>query len=701
VKQLDINFSEFLKKAKGLSFTKEDLAKIRKAYDFANSKHNGQKRLSGEDYIIHPLQVANILLDLYPDCDTIIAGLLHDLIEDTKVTKDEIGKDYGKDVANLVDGVTKISKLNYATHSEYIVENTKKIIIGMSEDVRVMIVKLADRLHNMRTLEFLPANKQKENAKETLEIFAPLAHRLGLQAVKGELEDLGLKYYKPEVFFDIVKKLDRRKSERDLVVNKMMEDIIEILKAEKLDFKIKGRTKSIYSIYKKLETGKSFNDIWDFNGLRIFVNKIPECYLVMGLIHSKYKPVPGRIKDFIANPKTNMYQSLHTTVFGIDKQPFEIQIRTYEMDDIAENGIAAHFLYKENKNESALKDYSEQKIRIFKSILDLKNSKISSEEFVDTLKGDILKQSPAGDVVELPEGSTPIDFAYKVHTEIGDKAIGALIDDRIVPLSYKLRSGQVLNIKTQNDSKPKKEWLNFVHTSLAKSRIKNFFVKENKVFVSNDGLVNLKEVLKKYGLVLNESLKTIQEKIDSVEHLCYDDFLYQCGLKKDYGDEVVRRIFNIVSVSSKPNKSLTTKTIINNDSDILVDGIDNIKTVLAGCCMPIFGDEVVGIITRKNGITVHRKNCKNMDFSKAIEVSWIEKKNKNYSAKIVIVSEGNNLSKIINAFEAIGISLKSMSLNKKDGYVYEMIILLRNTKVLKDIFKGIKKIKGVKDIYRK
>ena len=480
--------------------TKDELEDIDKAYAFAEKKHHGQYRKTGEPYIVHPLFVADILTSIKADRETIIAALLHDVVEDTETSKNDIKEQFGPSVAKLVDGVTKINNIHVSTDNEYLTTYYKKIIVGMSEDVRVIIIKLADRLHNMRTLYALDHEKQKKKAKETLEILTPIAHRLGMNKIKSELEELSLKYLKPEAYNDVVEKLNKKKVEREAYVKKMMDEVSELLTKNGIRHQIKGRAKSIYSIYRKLDKGRSFNDIYDLLAIRILVEEEQECYLALGLIHSKYKPIPKRFKDFIAMPKTNLYQSLHTTVIGLDGNIFEIQIRTYAMDEIAENGIASHWAYKENKNAATeMQNITEQKLQFYKSIIELQEDKLTNEDFVDTVKNEVLNNNiyvytPKGDVIELPKGATPIDFAYKIHTQIGDKLTGAIVNNSMVPLSYELKNTDVIKVITNNNSKgPSREWINIAKTTSARNKIKNFFNRNTK----EDYIAQGKDLLEK------------------------------------------------------------------------------------------------------------------------------------------------------------------------------------------------------------
>ena len=480
-----VSIEEIIEKAQAYIEDEEQIQVIEEAYDFAKLKHEGQFRKSGEAYIYHPMNVALILISIYADYETISAGLMHDVLEDCDCTPEEMEEKFGKTITKLVQGVTKLSKINFSTENEYLVDYYKKIIVGMSEDVRVIIVKLADRLHNMRTLWAIPPDRQKVKAREALEILAPIAHHLGIHKIKSELEDLSLRYLKPDVFYDIAEKLNKTKLERDKTVYDMEKEVENLLNEYHIPHEMKGRAKSIYSIYNKLDKGKKFSDIYDLLALRILVNTEQECYLALGLIHSKFRPLPKRFKDYIAMPKPNMYQSLHTTVFGIDGYLFEIQIRTYDMDEVAENGIASHWAYKESggsKKTANLQSTTEQKLQFFKSIIELRNDKMSSEDFVNSVKDEVLNNNiycftPKGDVIELPKGATPIDFAYKIHTRVGETTVGAIVNNNIVPLNYELKNNDIVKINTNKSATPSREWLNMCKATQTKNKIKNFFTK--------------------------------------------------------------------------------------------------------------------------------------------------------------------------------------------------------------------------------
>ncbi|MBR6113531.1 MAG: bifunctional (p)ppGpp synthetase/guanosine-3',5'-bis(diphosphate) 3'-pyrophosphohydrolase, partial [Bacilli bacterium] len=512
----NITFDELREKLLTYITDEKELDLIRSAYMFAFEKHFGVKRLTGEDYIIHPLNVAYILTEIKADAPSICAALMHDVIEDCDVTKEEIAEKFSSEIALLVDGVTKINRLNFSGDNEAMIANHRKILVGLSEDVRVIIIKLADRLHNMRTLWVLPEKKQKLKAKETLEILTPIAHRLGIGGIKSELEDLSLRYYKPDIYFEIVEKLNQSKAERESLVSSMMSAVSETLNEHGIVHEIKGRAKSIYSIYKKLDKGKKFNEIYDLLAMRVFVNTENECYQALGIIHSKYKPIPRRFKDYIAMPKTNMYQSLHTTVFGEGGQLYEIQIRTYEMDQVAELGIASHWSYKEKGSnvKANMQNAMEQKLQFFRNIMDLKAEETNDEDFVNAAVEEVLNENiyvftPKGDVIELPDGSTPIDFAYRVHSGVGDKMVGAIVNNNIVPLDYKLQNNDIVKINTnKNSAGPSREWINMAFTSSAKNKIRGFFNKIDKEDYQKKGEEKLKEELRKKKIPFDEFLSS-------------------------------------------------------------------------------------------------------------------------------------------------------------------------------------------------
>ena len=684
---------------------KEDLEDIKKAFEFADIKHFGQKRNSGEKYIIHPLNVAYILSEIHADSKTIEAALLHDTIEDCDVSYEELENLFGVEVAKLVESITKINKLNFNGATEALIANQRKILVGMTEDVRVIILKLADRLHNMRTLWALSEKRQKANAKETLDIFTPIAHRLGINTIKSELEDLSLRYLKPEVYYQIVEKLNKTKVERDNYVVEMIESVSKILNEHNIKHEIKGRSKSIYSIYKKLDKGKSFNEIYDLLALRVFVDTEAECYQVLGLIHSKFRPIPKRFKDYIAMPKTNMYQSLHTTVFGIDGQLFEIQIRTYEMDKIAECGIASHWSYKEGK--SNMQDQMEQKLQFFRFIMELKNE----DNFVTSVKEEVLNDTiyvftPMGDVVELPNGSTPIDFAYRVHSKVGDTTVGAIVNNNIVPLDYKLKSNDIIKINTNKNSSPSQEWLNIVKTSQAKNKIKAYFNKTSKEDNYNKGEDLLNKELRKKKISNSIFMENINKILDSLKCVDLNELYINIGNNKYTPTQVVNIINeeNITKeeiILNKTKDKEVKSPVIKND--ISVKGIDDIKVNIASCCKPINGDRIVGYITKGNGITVHRMVCPNVSElnERLIEVKWNDT-TKKYPTTLLIKSLDNNiLMDIVAKTSNTDITIESIkSLSSGNDYIYQITILVLNKERLVKYINDLSMLPNVLSVER-
>ena len=700
-----LTFEELLTRLKKYIKNKKELELIKKAYMYAYEKHFGQKRKSGEDYIIHPLNVAYILAGINADYKTICSALLHDTIEDCDVTKEEIEELFGGEVAYLVESLTKINKLNFSCDSEATIANQRKILVGLTEDVRVIILKLADRLHNMRTLWALPEKKQKENAKETLDIFIPIAHRLGMNSIKSELEDLCLRYSKPDVYFQIVEKLNKKKSERDEAVNEMKNTVSKLLNSHNIKHEIKGRSKSIYSIYKKLDTGRSFNDIYDFLALRVFVKTEEECYQVLGIIHSKFKPIPKRFKDYIAMPKTNMYQSLHTSVFGNNGEIFEIQIRTYEMDKIAENGIASHWSYKEKKKAN-LQSEMEQKLQFFRLIMELKHEGTNDQEFVDSVKEDVLKDTiyvftPQGDVLELPNGSTPIDFAYRVHTRVGDTMVGAIVNNNIVPLDYKLKDDDIVKINTNKNSPgPSREWLNIAKTTHAKNKIRSFFNKNEKEDYVNRGEDLISKELRKRKLsnsVFNENLNKILQ-----EFKCSDlnDLYINVGNNKYTPSQIV----NLITGENTTKEELLIKKTQNKEvsreiakNDIIVEGIDDIKVNIASCCKPIKDDEIIGYITKGYGITIHRINCPNVSElqERFISVRWNSNTSKKYPTTLLLKSldSKNMLFDIIAKTTNRNVVVESINnIKNNECYTCELTISVDN---LEQLNKFINDLEGI------
>lgn len=714
--QKDLTIEKLMDKIKTYITDENELSVIDKAYKYAYEKHFGQKRLTGEEYIIHPLNVAYILTRISADYETLSAALLHDVVEDCGVSVSEIEENFGHNIAILVDGVTKINKLNLSGTTEALINNQRKILVGLSEDVRVIIIKLADRLNNMQTLFVHSEKKQKETARETLDILTPIADRLGINSIKQDLEELCLRYLKPDEYYDIVEKLNATKAERDNSVAKMIESVSDLLNKHDIKHEIFGRSKSIYSIHKKLEKGKRFSEIYDLLALRILVDTEQDCYQALGIIHSKFRPKPKRFKDYIAMPKTNMYQSLHTTVFGIDGQLYEIQIRTYEMDRVAEYGIASHWSYKEKGSVKAvMQNEMEQKLQFFRAIMDLKKEQENPEDFVNTVKEEVFHNTiyvftPLGDVIELPNGSTPVDFAYKVHTNVGDKTTGAIVNSNMVPLDYKLKSDDIVKIITNNNSAgPSREWLNFVQTTHAKNKIKSFFNRVNK-----------EENLKKGEEILSKELR--KQKISNDEFFDEEKFKKLLSdLKFNSANELYGNLgsgkisINTVMDNflkkevSKEEKILEkaakgSQKQSSSNSLIGVAGIDDIKVNLASCCNPVPGDRIVGYITKGYGITVHRMVCPNVSNldERLIEVKWNTDSSK-LPTNILVRSnsDNNSLINIISKAANNDIPVRRFNSHRsKEDDAIEMTVLVNNKEQLLKLMNDIKMIPEVTDVER-
>lgn len=706
-----ITFDDVLESVSTYIEDEEQISVIKKAYDFASGKHAGQLRKSGEPYIIHPLNVALILSKIYADYETISAALLHDVLEDCDCTVEEMEDKFGINITRLVTGVTRLSRINFSTENEYLIDYYKKIIVGMSEDVRVIIVKLADCLHNMRTLWALPEDRQKAKAHETLDIFAPIAHHLGIHKIKSELEDLSLRYLKPDVFYDIAEKLNKTKLERDKTVFDMQKSVSELLDEHHINHEIKGRAKSIYSIYNKLDKGKKFSDIYDLLALRILVHTEQECYLALGIIHSKFRPLPKRFKDYIAMPKPNMYQSLHTTVFGIDGYLFEIQIRTYDMDEVAENGIASHWAYKEGSGPVRVDvmNQTEQKLQFFKSIIDLSRDKMSSEDFVNSVKDDILNNNiycftPKGDVIELPVGSTPLDFAYRIHTRVGETTVGAIVNNNIVPLNYELKNNDIVKINTNKSSTPSKEWINMVKTTQARNKIKSFFTKSEREVYVERGKDAIEKELRKRKIAFadfftDENIKTICDEINA-------DDLDEIYLMVGNGRSPVNSVINIID---KTHETLAPKNIkvtpTNTDADIIVTGIDKVKVNLANCCNPVYGDEIIGYITKGNGISVHRINCHNLEMleDRTLEVCWGNNINKRYLTSLLVYTNdsSNHMLDLMQTISMLNVSVDEIkTINRGDNAMYEVGCYVTGLEQLNKVIMTLTKSSYVERIER-
>ncbi len=700
----EITLDSIIKKSK---LKCDEIEVIKKAYNYAVKKHRGMKRLTGDDYISHPLNVAYIVSNLNVDYITIASSLIHEVvnnsIEETEIS--EIEELFGSEISNIVDAISKINKLELVDDKENSAIYLRKVLVGLATDVRVLYIKLADRLHNLRTLYPLPKEKQRQKINETINVLIPIAHRLGINSIKNELEDLSLKYSKPDVYNDILEKLNATKDELSSVLQEMQESISEILYDHNIKFEIKSRVKSVYSIYNKLATGRPWSDIYDILALRVFVNQESDCYLVVGLIHSKFRPIPKRFKDYIANPKENMYQSLHTSVFGIDGHLFEIQVRTYEMDEIAEKGIASHWSYKE-KGTKKIQNIMEQKLEMFRSIIEDNKSEDNDVIFAQNINKELLSEmiyvfTPKGDVVELPSGSTPIDFAYRIHSTVGDTLVGALVNDKIVPLTEVLENNDIVKINTNQSSTPKKEWLNIVKTNQAKNKIKAFFSKKEKEIYIEKGKNILEKEIRKQKLVISEVLNAENEtkilkdlKLKNIEDLYFNignlryTPNYIINLTKDKKENVTDALLEKISKHSEIKD-------INND--ILVDGKSDILVNTAKCCNPIKGDDIIGFITKGEGICVHKKNCINVNQTseRLINVEWNNLITSTYHKNITIntLEDRNYLVDIINFATTKNITVNGITaLNKT---IYKLKVEVHNIEELNNFIYGLDSIKFV------
>ncbi|MDS1030013.1 bifunctional (p)ppGpp synthetase/guanosine-3',5'-bis(diphosphate) 3'-pyrophosphohydrolase [Bacillota bacterium LX-D] len=629
---------------------------IRKAFYYASKAHEGQKRKSGEAYIIHPLAVAIILAQLHLDVSTIIAGLLHDVVEDTNATLAEISDTFGPEIAMLVDGVTKLSRIEYKSKEEQQVESLRKMFLAMAKDIRVILIKLADRLHNMRTLKHQAEAKQKEIAEETLEIFAPLAHRLGIFRLKWELEDLALRYLAPEKYYELVQNISMKRQEREAYINQVIKILEDKLKVMGIKVDIQGRPKHFYSIYNKMvKQGKELSEIYDLIAVRVIVDNVKDCYGVLGIVHTLWKPIPGRFKDYIAMPKPNMYQSLHTTVIGPMGEPFEVQIRTWEMHRTSEYGIAAHWRYKEGKTGD--KDF-DQKLSWLRQLLEWQRDLGDAREFVDTLKTDLFSDrvyvfTPKGDVVELPAGSIPIDFAYRVHTAVGHNCVGAKINGRIVPLDYQLKTGDIIEILTSKSSRPSRDWLKLVQTSQAKNRIRQWFKKENREENIAKGRELLEKEAKKQGLDVELLKQSNLQEVAKKFNLNIDDlYASLCDTGGPTSLQVITKLKELSLNKSEKEKGQEQLAIAVKDwqgyskpsQGIRVKGVENIMVRLSKCCNPLPGDPIFGYITRGRGVSIHRQDCPNIvhhqenEHERIIEVAWDTETEAVYQVQIEAVA---------------------------------------------------------------
>ncbi|MDY0277623.1 MAG: bifunctional (p)ppGpp synthetase/guanosine-3',5'-bis(diphosphate) 3'-pyrophosphohydrolase [Acholeplasma sp.] len=717
-KSLSDVFSEYI-------HLEDDVKLIEQAYLFSREKHQGQMRRSGEPYITHPVAVAIILANLGAGPNTLAAALLHDVVEDTEVTLNELAKIFGKDIASIVDGVTKLSKISFSTNEQSQADNHQKMLLAMAKDIRVILIKIADRLHNMRTLNSMPEDRQIKIAQETLEIYAPIAHKLGLFVIKAELEDRALKYTEPEKYYEVSHLIQSKKNERENSIHDIIENINTLFDENNLhSYSIKGRIKNIFSIYKKMYiNNRSFEDIYDLLAVRIIVDKVEECYQALGIIHANFTPIPRRFKDYIAVPKPNLYQSLHTTVLSNDGTLFEVQIRTKDMDEVAEMGVAAHWAYKENKVYSKEKEQFEiaQKLKWYGELLkmseDIDDSSVDSTEFVESVKGDILGANvyvftPKGEVIELPKGATPIDFAYRIHSDVGNKMVGASVNNKIVSLDYELKTGDIINVRTNKSSfGPSESWLKIAKSNHARHKIKAFLNKKN----AENLLLQGKEILEKE---LNA------QKVDSYPD---DEFI-----KKHFSKQSIKSIDDLYLEIAKNNvsaKSITAKLSgqevdkdfylikqmekasrnleATSETGIIVDGLTNPQIKLGNCCFPIPGDNVIGYVSKQGGIVVHTLHCPNastLNETRKIEVFWSNNINRKYPALLKIngTSNPNFLFSVVTTINASNISVAEMNSQTTNNLetIIRLKVLVDNLIQLDKLIVNIKKISDVYSVER-
>jgi RelA/SpoT family (p)ppGpp synthetase len=691
----------------------EDIEKIEQAYLYAKKLHEGQYRISEEPYIIHPVEVAKILVGLKADADTLIAALLHDVLEDTDTPPEEIEKRFSKEVLTLVQGVTKLGKLQFQSTEERQAENFRRMFIAMANDIRVIFLKLADRLHNMRTLNFMAVNKQQKIAQETLDIFSPLANRLGIGKIKSELEDLSLRYLYPEKYYEIAQLVSQKKAERELTVNLLIEKISQDIKKNGINATLTGRAKHYYSIYSKMKRlNLAFHDLYDITAVRVMVDTERECYEVLGLIHSQFKPIPGRFKDYIAMPKGNLYQSLHTSVIGPRSKPLEVQIRTREMHDIAEYGVAAHWKYKEKGSEKAV-DNSDVQFSWMRKLVEYDQDMTSAKDFVDLVKLDIFSDqvfafTPRGDVFDLPVDATPVDFSYRIHTDVGHKTIGALVNGRIAQLDTKLKNGDIVEILTSKQPAPRLDWLNFVVTKQASSKIKLWFKKNNREDHMNLGRSNLEHELTK--AVFDEYTKQGEfEKIAKLmNYQSTDDLFAALGYGETTANKIVNKLKKPQVKSNEPFFS-SQKT---NKSDKDIIGLEGLLYSLANCCSPIPGEPIVGVVTRSKGVSVHRIECNSLqdiETERLMDLQWAnDNTNKTYNTTIRVETQDKMglLKDIITQvsdnntnINFANVKSKSKSNNNRIGII-ELGIQLDNIDTLKRVITSLQSLPEVYSVKR-
>lgn len=703
---------------------------VKKAYNLAYEAHKDQRRESGEPYIVHPVEVAYILADMGMDTSTITAGLLHDVIEDTQYTYEELSTEFSMEVANLVEGVTKLGKIKYKTKEEQQADNVRKMLLAMAKDIRVILIKLADRLHNMRTLKYMPVEKQKEKAKETFDIYAPLAHRLGMSKIKWELEDLAFRYMNPNEYYFIVRKIAEKRVERENYIEEIVKQLMYNMNKSNILSDIDGRPKHLYSIYRKMvKKNTTIEQIFDLTAIRILVETVKDCYAVLGIVHTIYKPIPGRFKDYIAMPKPNMYQSLHSTVIGPQGKPFEIQIRTFEMHKTAEYGIAAHWKYKEGVNNA---EDIDKKLSWLREILEWQGETSDAEEFmegfkIDLFSGEVFVFTPKGNVINLPNEATPIDFAYKIHTDIGNRCVGAKVNGKMVPLDYNLKTGEIVEVLASSTPKgPSIDWLSLVKSNQAKSKIRAWFRKAKREENIVKGKDLLEKEAKKQGYNFGEISKG--ELLDNIlkkyNMNSVDDIYAAVGVGAVVPSTMVIKIKEMYSKTiksetndwrviqeqlSKSNNNKPNKTK-DKSPGIIVKGETNVLVRFAKCCNPVPGDEIIGYITKGRGVSIHRNDCKNVGFllqnedNKIMEVSWGRPKGAEYITEIQIRADDRE-GLLAESMEIISNSKTSLyAVNAKPpkaGIAFiNLQLKISDIEDLKDVIKKIRKIRGVIDVYR-
>ncbi|MBH9985469.1 bifunctional (p)ppGpp synthetase/guanosine-3',5'-bis(diphosphate) 3'-pyrophosphohydrolase [Lactobacillus sp. M0390] len=716
----------------------EQIAFIEEAYQFAKKAHANQKRASGQPYIVHPTQVAGTLANLGLDPDTIAAGFLHDTVEDTDVTNDELKEKFGKDVAFIVDGVTKLNKYEYKSHQEFLAENHRKMLIAMAKDIRVIMVKLADRLHNMHTLEHLRPDKQRRIASETMDIYAPLADRLGIGTIKWELEDLSFHYLNPKEYYRIVNLMSLKRSERENYINDTINTLKSSLDSLGIKYDIQGRPKHIYSIYKKMvNKHKDFNEIYDLLAVRVIVDTVKDCYAVLGAVHTKWKPMPGRFKDYIAVPKVNGYQSLHTTIIGPGGRPLEIQIRTEQMHEVAEYGVAAHWAYKRGNFNGVEQTDSNEKLDMVREILELKDETQDASEFMKSVKSEIFSDrvyvfTPKGEVYELPKGSVTLDFAYEIHTQVGSHAVGAKVNGKLVPLDYKLKNGDVIDIMTQSNASPSRDWIDLVKTSRARNKIRRYFRNLDRENSIEQGEQMVSDNLREQGFAPKEFMdkEHIDKLLEDMNYHTVDEMYASIGFgdlsaisvvnrltadirhenerkrQKELEEEILNSGQKAVSESNAKNSSATMK--IKHKNGVMIQGISDLMLHLAKCCNPVPGDDIVGYVTKGRGVTIHRSDCRNIANNKdsqgrLIEVEWEnveESSAQSFNANIEVFGYNRSklLSDVITMLNSLTPNINNLSgkVNEDNiAHIYATVAVNNSAK----LDRILAKLRDIPDVY--